>query len=855
MEAAFITAETEKSNIFHVTIEEESQTLSSPAQVQSEKDEGASAQKDFTSSTQEPTPLTNLSVSEELQLLKRRIDELAKQSPNGGTDSHTEQPVAPGSDDRGSKVSAEQIEYQKMLACLYGHRKQFETTEGPGDWDLIRIRNDYVPRQRRDGPWDNSYHLWERNQYRRPNAFDLDHQCDNQQPNFGVEDDYDIAISYGDRRERVRKHFEWELDRLYLMEEMRNRQIRRKKEEELERLHAQEPNFSDAVPNQGAPSNPGGETGDPAEGEHEQEITVMETQLIRLQWHAFKRATVAIQVGCQIDVLVGEPVVQDDLVAGYATWFGYSGQAPQKISKVDQSTTVITSVAGESPLPERVRIYSGILINIIAKIVGSDSGSLNELQDSPVVFIRPFKVLAYCEQALRDWCTALRRRYALPPVADAEKPVSQEAPTVSGDNVTTVPASESADDQIAPEMDSREDNEEEAEEKGEDEDESTKSQDALRHLECLLQFIDADIASKRSHLRDSQSRKVFFSDLWHLFRPGMEVISSNGKQVYRVVHVCSARHQVVPAWNRYAVNNKSVRAPFSLVCIHIDFDGKSLGPISTSFEFKRFDGQRDITSLDVYPLKFHPVRKADFDENEWPKVEALSLSERSSLLRQRFVDRGKLFLQVAQVKHMYYAGPTVGVRDEVESQVVIDFETAFAVEDPKQQAWKPNLEILLGNPGTKDDDDSDERGRCQAVCCRNDLVHDDMYIDEKQRTEYIDSLLPKEEHSDQQPSIAIIHRPLNDLRTGAGKPLAVTDDELLIMSYRVFGFVLRTRKWGKLFFVDIIFYYANIAVLLQLSWIYPTLLKFMPGNTSQRQQAGQARIPTMKPTNLPHFHV
>jgi hypothetical protein len=25
---------------------------------------------------------------------------------------------------------------------------------------------------------------------------------------------------------------------------------------------------------------------------------------------------------------------------------------------------------------------------------------------------------------------------------------------------------------------------------------------------------------------------------------------------------------------------------------------------------------------------------------------------------------------VAQVKHMYYAGPTLGIRDEVESQVV-----------------------------------------------------------------------------------------------------------------------------------------------------------------------------------------
>jgi hypothetical protein len=335
--------------------------------------------------------------------------------------------------------------------------------------------------------------------------------------------------------------------------------------------------------------------------------------------------------------------------------------------------------------------------------------------------------------------------------------------------------------------------EEEAEEE-QNEDESTKSPEALQHLECLLRFIDNDVVARRSHLGDHQCRKVFFSDLWHLFRPGMEVISSNGKQVYRVVHVRSARHRVVPAWERYHVsaNNKEAKAPFSLTCVYIDFDGRSLGPVSTIFDFKLFDGQRDITSLDVYPLKFHPVRQAEFDEEDWPKIEALSPPERTSFLRQRFIEWGKMFLNVAQVKHMYYAGPTIGVRNEVESKVVVDFETAFAVDDPQQQAWKPELEILLGNSGAEDEEDTEKDETCQAACCR-------MYIDRKQRTEYIDSLLPKGEQNYQQPFIAILPRPLKELlRTSADKELSITPDELVIMSYRVFGFILRTRKWGRL---------------------------------------------------------
>jgi hypothetical protein len=102
--------------------------------------------------------------------------------------------------------------------------------------------------------------------------------------------------------------------------------------------------------------------------------------------------------------------------------------------------------------------------------------------------------------------------------------------------------------------------------------------------------------------------------------------------------------------------------------------------------------------------------------------------------------------------------------------------------------------------GAAEDEESTVKDEtCQAACCRRDNVYDDMYIDRKQWTEYIDSLLPKGEHNDQQPSISILRRPLKELlRTSADKELSITPDELIIMSYRVFGFILRTRKWGQL---------------------------------------------------------
>ncbi|KAL2837693.1 hypothetical protein BJY01DRAFT_40597 [Aspergillus pseudoustus] len=736
-----------------------------------------------------PSQPRSMSVADEIQFLKRRVKEIEKQTIGGGCNSV----VDTGGPD--INPSAEQIEYQKMLNCLYGHRKEWEDRGGPLDWDLRReFLNTYVRGQSRDGPWDFGYTFVTDRKYNRPDPFDPTHKCNSQPHNPNEPDEYDLTIDFGYRRENIRKQFEWEMDRLYLAEEFHKRKLEQKIADELERTQTQKTKATNASQSKTIPSSE--HATQEADG-NEPEATVMEPKLTRSQWHAFKQFALEDLSECQIDVLVGEPVVEDHLVASYAAWYGYSGHIPQKAIKAEEATTLMAP--GETPLPERVRIRSPIIINILAKIVGSDCGSLSDRQHMATVFIRPFKMLTYCEPALRDWCIALKKKYASIPAVEGETPAGAAASTEPGDHVTTPPAIESRDDRVA-DRDRRQEDDKGVKQEEKDEDESTTSAEALKHLECLLQFINTDLNPKRSHLGDSQCRKVFFSDLWHLFRPGMEVISSNGKQVYRVVHVCTARHRVVPAWQRYheSANNKSAKPPFSLTCVYIDFDGVSLGPVSVKFEFKRFDGQRDIASLDVYPLQFQPVRKADFDEQRWVEIETLSPSERSMLLRERLVDRGRLFLEVAQVKHMYYAGPTVGARDEVESQVVVDFETAFAVEDPKQQEWKPVLEILLGNSSTEEEEESGKGETCGAICCRQENVHDDMYIDRKQRTEYIDSLLPKSEHSEQQPSIAIIPRPLKDLRLGPDKSLAVTTDELVIMSYRVFGFILRTRKWAQL---------------------------------------------------------
>jgi hypothetical protein len=616
--------------------------------------------------------------------------------------------------------------------------------------------------------------------------------------------EFDIAIDSGAARDRIRKNFEWEMDRIFLAEEMRVRSLAKVEEKKKVELKKAEEEEKAKKYNKQSPRP-----------------TCAQLRLNRVDWFAFKRLSRSEERGsCVIDVLVGEPIINDDVGTG---WHGPSGRRARQAVKSQYPQTSASLAPGQAPLPERIRIHSASLRKILARILGPEASELDRTNSVAVVLVRPFKALFYREQALRSWCTDLRQKFEQITEATEHGPADTTSPEQGNgsnqsrdlsqaDNVpektmTSVPQSitEDVKDKEGDNQhgygghdDDVENEDEEEREEKEDPNDVTRSTMALDHLKCLLNFMDSNISAKQAYLNSPKCEKVFFSDLWYLFRPGVVVIGRDGKQAYRVIDVTSTRHRVVPSWQTWFWNSgdKKKSAPFSTTCVYIDFDGKNLGPVSKTFDFKRFDGEIDVTSLPVYPLRFHPLRRTDFSDTEWKELELVPPEKK---YMHKLVNRGGKFLEVVGVKAMYYAGPTPGLHDDVESQVVVDFETAFSVDDKKQQEWKPNLEVLLGNPVPDDpEDDQEVNICCTSDCCRGEHVHDDTYVDLKTREAYINGLLPKTGGLNVQPSVAIIPQSLGELRNGPGKnDYAIPDDERVIMSYRVFGFVLRSRQWGK----------------------------------------------------------
>lgn len=242
-------------------------------------------------------------------------------------------------------------------------------------------------------------------------------------------------------------------------------------------------------------------------------------------------------------------------------WYGYSGSRFRKTDRAPVRKTAGIP-AGQAPLPERIRIHSTELLAILDKILKTENTVLGGEDGKAVVFIRPFKALVYCEPASKDWYAALEKKFSKPTTEmDKDVPAAVSDDFAAGKQMSAVslastePNNEESTQNAFQvfatneqpsmndstvlrtdgnkrdrEKNDQEKQDEELEDEEDDPSDVTKSPTALVHLKCLLTFLDFDVADKRTYLDSSDCRKVFFSDLWHPFRPGLEVIESDGKQ-------------------------------------------------------------------------------------------------------------------------------------------------------------------------------------------------------------------------------------------------------------------------------------------------------------------------------------
>lgn len=326
--------------------------------------------------------------------------------------------------------------------------------------------------------------------------------------------------------------------------------------------------------------------------------------------------------------------------------------------------------------------------------------------------------------------------------------------------------------------------------KEEDVENETERRNALAGLEqlkCLISFIDDELKRKQEYLKSDCCQFVPFDDIAMLFSPGETVISKDRKQVYLVTRVSCTRHRVKGRKENttlgFLKDEGEVELeddPVFVHCIYLDFDGKMMGPAHRTFTFFRYEDEREIVSFPIFPLQH----------------------AKEDGLRERFIKRGKMFFEVAGIKHMHYTGLTLKTRDDIDSQVVIDFEEAIN----RHPQWKPAITSVLEQPLEKmaaSDILSDPNANaqdfvnaqksmkkpCIEECCAGELKHHDEYIQDRRGEDYIVSQMNRATPT--RLPVTIVPQDFRNIVENN----SLTDEEYLIMSYRVFGFVLRSRKW------------------------------------------------------------
>ncbi|KAH6639086.1 hypothetical protein C7974DRAFT_304466 [Boeremia exigua] len=514
-----------------------------------------------------------------------------------------------------------------------------------------------------------------------------------------------------------------------------------------------------------------------------------------------------------IDILNGKPTV-----IWYISSRANSIKRQQAASKIATVNPVeaVGQVTGDGLLPDRIRVNSRLLLLIFSRFHGLSDifGGANS-----VVFMRPFKMFIHFQQELRDWLETLVKKHGQQaqatqdtihdsesqgrrtPLADLLKaPVASHSPTEG--------ASEPLEPHNLPKGSEESDTDWMKEEIYHFQN-AIESELALQHMRPLMDFMDRFILPRQSYLESTRCSKVTFHDMWLLFKPGDEVIETDGYQAYRIVHIETSLHRAVApweVWNEQPIlrprspgsdmdgppppppppwGHAGDNRPFKLWCVYIDTDGFNLGPVTVAFEIRAFEGEKNVMDLPIYPVRLNTI---------WPvnlTGGAAVLDAVTTAIRDKLIRRGRDFVERNSIQHAYYAGPCYRSRGRLEGQVVIDNAQIFAMDDNRKRPPLGGGMPVSPEPGPHDA----ASAACNAECCYRDLVWGDQHYDRRRNVNYAE-LHPLVD-SQGTVSISMTQRPISDVQKDHQQS-KIRDADYLIMSDRVFGYVLRTRKWAEL---------------------------------------------------------
>jgi hypothetical protein len=202
-----------------------------------------------------------------------------------------------------------------------------------------------------------------------------------------------------------------------------------------------------------------------------------------------------------------------------------------------------------------------------------------------------------------------------------------------------------------------------------------------RSFECVRDLLENYLLPVHLKFRERRAEKIQFHDLWHLFQiddlvvtktnksqeekisssvRGMRVLLTRGGR--RVIHPVFPPPLVSSTRSASLVGREDALSPvnginvFSIYAFYLDFDGFDWIPVRERFIIAPYSGERKITELEVYPIKY------------------------ASNMEERLQKSGKKFYELVTAKIAPYVdctGHDLNTREELNDKVIVDMKSYF----------------------------------------------------------------------------------------------------------------------------------------------------------------------------------
>lgn len=144
------------------------------------------------------------------------------------------------------------------------------------------------------------------------------------------------------------------------------------------------------------------------------------------------------------------------------------------------------------------------------------------------------------------------------------------------------------------------------------------------HIDILIKYLNDQPNVALSEAKRAWNKKVpitTFSWLWLLLKPGSDVYVRERGQM---------NAYVIESIEGYPRDGTSRPMPYQVKVWNLDYDGRDFGRSSKTVFVHVFDGEREIQSLTIFPVRFHKDKEGD------------------KPLRDFLIERGKTFVNVVK---------------------------------------------------------------------------------------------------------------------------------------------------------------------------------------------------------------